>query len=702
MAKINDVHLWKSWEKAAFYRRMLLGSLIAATTLVASGYMAYVLPNQGRGVLEMVLVFFFAMLFAWISVGFWTAVMGFFIMWRGFDRFDITRTLAGADEPTPIDSRTAIIMPIYNESVDRVFAGLKATYRSLEQTGQLGVFDFFVLSDSTNPDMWALEEFAWAEFCQTHGAFNKLYYRHRRPNIKRKSGNIADFCRRWGRNYRYMIVLDADSVMAGETLVQMVNIMERNPGAGILQTLPMAVGRESLIARIQQFAGRVYGPVFSAGLHFWQIGDAQYWGHNAIIQVEPFMRHCGLPRLSGRPPMGGDILSHDFVEAALMRRAGWGVWLAYGLKGSWEEPPSTLLDELARDRRWCQGNIQHMRLLFTRGLFPAHRVLFLNGAMSYVSALLWLLFLAASTLEAVFQAIYEPNYFPHERSLFPDWPVWNPGWALTLLTSTLVILFVPKLLSLFLIVVKERRAQSFGGILKICLSVAAEVNFSALFAPVRMLSHSKFVFATLLGRQVAWNPPPREARGTGWREALRFHGGGMVLAAVWGSGVFYLNRSFFWWLVPILIPLLFSVPLSVWSSKTSAGQAFRRRGLFLTPEEISPPPELRMLAHHLAASARTAYPLFMRPEEGFVRAVADPSANRLHLALRRGKRSVSATIAKRRKNLVEKALNIGPNALTESEKFEILMDAGSLSSLHRKVWELPQGDLARQWGLASF
>ena len=303
------------------------------------------------------------------------------------------------------------------------------------------------LSDTTQPDIWLQEEVAWAELCVELSAFGRIFYRHRRPNIKRKSGNIADFCRRWGKNYPYMIVFDADSVMAGATLVRMVTMMDHNPRIGILQTVPMAVGRQSLIARIQQFSGHVYGPMFAAGQHFWQIGDAQYWGHNAIIRIAPFMEHCGLSRLSGNPPLGGDILSHDFVEAALMRGAGWEVWLAYDLGGSWEEPPPTLIDELVRDRRWCQGNIQHIRLLLARRIRFIHRVLFLNGAMAYVSALLWLIFLSLSSAEAISQALWGPDYFPIAGGLFPDWPIWNLGWALTLLTTTFVVLLMPKILS---------------------------------------------------------------------------------------------------------------------------------------------------------------------------------------------------------------------------------------------------------------
>ena len=689
------------WEKAARRRRITLLFLIIGSTVLASSYMADVLPQKGTLPLERVIVLIFGALFAWISIGFWEAVAGFFTLLRRYDQFIITRSVDEQDTSIPSDVRTAILIPICNEDADRVFAGLQVTYQSLQATGNLQAFDFFVLSDTGNPDLWVAEEIAWATLCKTLGAFNRIFYRHRRINVKRKSGNIADFCRRWGRNYRYMIVFDADSIMSGTTLVRMVQMMERNPRVGILQTAPMAVNRESLIARVQQFSNHVYGQMFVAGLHYTQLGDSHFWGHNAIIRVAPFIEHCGLPQLPGKPPLGGEILSHDFVEAALMRKAGWEVWLAYGLGGSYEEIPPTLLEELKRDRRWCQGNLQHLRLLFTKGLFPAHRALFLHGAMAYGSALFWFLFLAFSTSEAIYEAVREPVYFPQGRTLFPDWPVWHPQWALTLLATTAVILFLPKLLSVLVIIIKQRRARLFGGPVRFFLSVMAEVLFSSMFAPVRMLFHSKFVFVTLLGRQVGWGSPQRSDRGTGWLEALRFHGTGMVIGLLWAAALFVYNRSFFWWNTPIFIPLILSIPLSVWSSRASIGRVFRKLGLFVIPEEIDQPPELQQLNDILQQKKASRSPLPLGSREGFMQAVVDPQVNVLHRSLLRSERTVAASIARRRQELQEKAIMKGPGSLSIKEKKELLSDPQCMNELHQRVWELPDRKLAEQWGIVT-
>ena len=377
------------WKRAAGRRRFLLLALTLIPTVISSNTMARLLPDRGSILLDAFLVAAFTTLFAWISVGFWTSVAGAWLLLTKKDSFRVSGACDGPD--TPIrdpEARTAVLIPICNEDVKRVIAGLRTTYRSVCETASPENFDFFLLSDTTDPDIWVEEEEAWYRFCQGEGAFGRVFYRKRKHNAKRKSGNVADFCRRWGANYRYMAVFDADSIMTGETLAKLVKIMETRPDIGILQTPPRAVNRETLIARVQQFANHVYGPLLAAGLHFWQLGHAQYCGHNALIRTAPFMKHCELPRLPGRAPLGGDILSHDYVESALMCRAGYGIWLAYDLGGSWEETPPTLIDELKRYRRWCQGNLQHTRLLFTRGFFPAHRALFINGILTYGSALL--------------------------------------------------------------------------------------------------------------------------------------------------------------------------------------------------------------------------------------------------------------------------------------------------------------------------
>ena len=661
------------WQTAATMRRMVLLVLIIAQVYFATSAMATVLPYHGQQALEIAILILFAILSGWVSVGFWTAMMGFVLKLAGGDRYAISATTT-TDAPISEQARTAVIMPICNENVARVFAGLRATYESLGRSGELQHFDFFILSDSSSADNRVAEVNAWLALCREVQGFGHVFYRWRQHRVKRKSGNVADFCRRWGANYRYMVVLDADSVMSGECLASLMRLMEANPGAGIIQSAPLVAGRDTLYARMQQFASRVYGPIFVAGLHFWQLGESHYWGHNAILRVAPFMRHCALGRLSGDGPLSGEILSHDFVEAALMRRAGWTVWIAYDLPGSYEEVPPNLVDELKRDRRWCQGNLMNFRLFLANGVHPAHRAVFMTGVAAYVSAPLWFLFLLLSTAQLAVHALSVPEYFTHPFQLFPLWPEWNPRRAIELFSATAALLFLPKILSVMLIWIQG--AKPFGGGLRLGLSMLMELVFSALLAPVRMLFHTSFVLAPLLGRGTQWKSPPRENTETGWGEALGRHGWHTLLGLIWAGGVYWLKPSYLLWLLPVVGALILSIPISVLSSRVSLGQYLRRMRFFLIPEELSPPEELRK-THELAAQAAA-------PAD-FIEAVVDPAANALMCAVGIPRfRQLRA--ADSRTKLVNKALRKGPDALDPGRKMHLLNDPIALTRLHFEVW----------------
>lgn len=684
------------WESSAHQRRFILFLLTVLPSFYGAAVMKHLMPQDGLIPLEWVITVLFFLLFCWISIGFWTACFGFIVLMKGSTRF--FPTTDATTDPIDPQARTAILIPVFGENMKRVMAGLAAVYDSLKATGELKHFDFFILSDTTDPDGWIVEETAWHDFCTTHQAFSNVFYRRRRSNVKRKSGNVADFCRRWGRLYRYLIVFDADSIMKGQTLVRMVRTMERRPDIGILQSLPSNVNRTSLIGRAQQFAGHLYGPAFAAGLHYWQLGDAQYWGHNVIIRTEPFMKHCQLPRLPGHGPLSGDILSHDFVEAALMRRAGYGVWLACDLDGSYEESPPTLIDELKRDRRWCQGNLQHSRLIFAGGLFPTHRFLFVNGIMSYGSALLWLAFLLCCSLQAIWVVVVPPSYFSGAPSLFPQWPTWSPLLAVRLLSVTAIMLFTPKILSL-IVTIRKGQTASFGGGLSLALSMAGEVIFSALLAPLRMIYHSLFVVATLLGRRVSWNTQSRDDDGTSWADAFLIHWWCSLFGLLWGGLMWLINPGFFWWLSPVIAPLVLSIPLSVFSSRVSLGNAAKRAGIFTTPQERQPDEVLQQLAKELQHPENYST-LSFSSCQGFLRAVVDPLVFGLHCSLLLRHRMPSQAQKQRRHEIVCKAINYGPESLTKAEKLEILRDTDQLKVLHEAVWNLEDDTKASQWGLA--
>src|SRR5450756_1880743 len=369
--------------------------LFFTSALVLTGFVsllfADLLWRSGWSASRTVLLVLFILLFLLTAVGCMHGVYGFFIR-----RFGTRRRITGLKpykEQSIEGISTAIIFPIYNEDSVRVLEGLRATYESIERTGQIGKFDFFILSDSTNPDRWVEEEANWCELVRDLDALGKIYYRRRLFNEERKSGNVRDFLNTWGKRYRYFICCDADSVMRGETLVDLVKLMEVNPATGLIQTVPALVNAESLFGRIQQFANRLYAPVFISGLNYWALDFGNYWGHNAIIRTEPFMQFCDLPHLPGRKPFGGQILSHDFVEAALMLRDNWAVWLAYDLKGSYEEAPQALAED---DETVLQ--VALVRAAFALGVFDERlrgvsRMHLIFGIFGYVASPLWLAFL---------------------------------------------------------------------------------------------------------------------------------------------------------------------------------------------------------------------------------------------------------------------------------------------------------------------
>ncbi|HAV05094.1 MAG TPA: glucans biosynthesis glucosyltransferase MdoH, partial [Pseudomonas sp.] len=387
----------------------------------------------------------------------------------------------------------------------------------------------------------------------------------------------------------------------------------------------------------------------------------------------------------GTGSFAGAILSHDFVEAALMRRAGWGVWIAYDLPGSYEELPPNLLDELKRDRRWCHGNLMNFRLFMVRGVHTVHRLVFLTGVMSYLSAPLWFLFLLLSTGLLAIHTLMEPEYFLQPNQLYPLWPRWHPEEAIALFSATMTLLFLPKLLSVLLVCIQG--AQAYGGRLRVVLSMLIETLFSVLLAPVRMLFHSVFVTAAFLGWSVQWKSPQRGDDATPWGEALRRHGSQIVIGVLWTALVAWLDAAFLWWLAPIVVSLILSAPVSVITSRTGLGLAARRCKLFLIPEEYAPPTELANTDRYQQQNQANAL------REGFLVAVVDPLYNALVCAMARARHAKVVPAAEHlREQRLAEVLAAGPAAAKgEAARWRLLNDPDGMALLHRHVWDDPAG-----------
>ncbi|WFU30332.1 glucans biosynthesis glucosyltransferase MdoH [Bradyrhizobium brasilense] len=572
-------------------RRAFVLMLTAALTGAGAYEMYMVVQVGGVTIMEgMVLVLFVALL-AWIAFSFASALAGFFALLRRNGNALPIRD----DGPLPqLASRTAVLLPTYNENPHQLMARLRAIYESVEATGQGDSFDWFVLSDTRDPDTWIAEERAFLELREACGA-QRLFYRHRADNTARKSGNVGEWITRFGGAYRFMIVLDADSLMSGDTMVRMAHAMETNPQAALLQTLPVIVNARSLFSRLQQFAGRLYGPMVAAGVAWWHGSEGNYWGHNAIIRIEAFAQQAGLPELSGRKPFGGHILSHDFVEAALMRRAGWGIYMAPMLGGSFEEVPPSLLDFAARDRRWCQGNLQHLAVLRTRRLHWISRLHFMTGIGSYITAPLWLSFLLLGILISLQARFIRPEYFPKGFSLFPNWPAQDPVLAAWVFGLTMALLIVPKLLGFLLLLTRSDTRRQFGGGFRALTGVIAEVLISAMIAPVMMVFQSIAVVEILLGRDAGWQTQRRDDGAVERRELYRKYGVPTACGVAMAISAWAVSLPLLLWMSPVIVGLLFAIPIGAWTARPAM------RALFVTPEEAKPPRVL-VRANELASS----------------------------------------------------------------------------------------------------
>jgi membrane glycosyltransferase len=595
-----------AWQLAATMRRRVLLLLVVLTTCCMTALLASTQPLADHTLLRVAHLSLFALLFAWVAAGFFTAMMGFWVQLRGDPH-----AISAAGLPRGAlraDARTAVIMPICNEQVTTVFAGLRATCESLAATGAAELFDVYVLSDTADPALRAAEIAAWESLRNSAGTGVRVYYRWRERRTRRKAGNVADFCRRWGRNYLYMVVLDADSVMTGECLVTLVRLMEAHPQAGIIQTAPRTCGADTLHARAQQFAGRVAGRLFTMGMRYWQLGESHYWGHNAIIRVEPFMRHCGLAALTAKDGSKQHVLSHDFMEAALMGRAGYQTWLVSDLEGSYEQQPANLLEELQRDRRWCQGNMLNARLIAEPGLSGVHRAMLATGVMAYASAPLWLAYLLLGS--AIW--LLGESTPPAEVS---GMPVEMIGlWA-----ATALMLFLPRVLGVATIVLNGEQS-GYGGTVALIKGAVLEAGLSMFQAPLRMIGHTVSVLVAVTGLSLEWKSPAREAQDIGWGTAGRYFALLTGVLAVLMLGVWLINPGAIAWMLPVVLPLVLAVPFTVLTSQTALGKRLRASRLLLIPEELRVP---GVLQHAWSYAKGTPIRLWAerlaRPTSGSVR-----------------------------------------------------------------------------------
>jgi membrane glycosyltransferase len=548
------------------WRRGMMVGVTALTTAGAVAVMARLLEPGGITVADIAMLVLFSVLFAWVAFAFASAVAGFVVMWR-------TPDLASWRPQPIIFTRTALLMPTYNEDPGRILAGVQAIYEDLEAMGVAELYDIYVLSDTRDGAIAQTEVTGVLRMRLRLDAPDRIFYRRRPVNLDRKAGNIADWVQNFGAGYESMIILDADSLMTGDTIVRLTAAMEHDEGVGLIQTLPTVVAAATLFARLQQFAGRIYGPLIAQGQAWWSGAEGNYWGHNAIVRTRAFAACAGLPHIKRGGPFGGHIMSHDFVEAALLRRGGWAVRMAPALTGSFEETPPSLIDMAVRDRRWCQGNLQHSAVLGARGLHWVSRLHLARGILAYLTAPLWLAFLVVGGIVWAQQR--------HANHVV-DTPVAGALFALTM-----ALLLVPKLMGALLIARRRPARQACGGTGRLAMGVAAEIVLSALMAPVFMLMQSRAVMDVLCGRHSGWAAQQRDDGRLPFGLAWKRHWLHTLLGVAWTVAAFKLDPALLAWTSPVAAGLALAIPVSMATSRTD--RTCRRLGLFATPEETQPP-----------------------------------------------------------------------------------------------------------------
>jgi len=520
--------------------------------------------------------------FGWIALGSLSGVLGFLPLFVG----ENADTIALPGPEGPLNARTALLFPVYHETPSRIAGTIQAIAFELQFMGRASAFDVFILSDTRSEADAKAEERAYFALARSLQSIMPVYYRRRRENRGRKAGNVKDWVHRFGGAYEHFVILDGDSVMSGTTLVRLALAMQRDEKAGLIQTVPRLTGAVTLLQYLQQFAANVYGPSVASGLATWHRDQGNYWGHNAIIRTQAFASAAGLPTLPGSAPFGGDIQSHDFVEAVLLQRADWGVHIVPTVEGSYEGQPPTLPDIIARDRRWAQGNLQHLSIVRARGLTTMGRVHLAMGATSYLISAVWAASLVVGVVLALQGQQMIPSYFIDKKTLFPIWPVTDPGAAFRLLLATMTIVLLPKALGLMLELKRVRYAREPLGTLRAIFGVALETIYSILLSPIFMVTQTVAVFQILVGRDSGWRPQSRNGISMRFAEAFRLHWRHTAIGALLALVCWEASPQVVAWMSPVIVGLLLSAPLS-WFTAQPAGLI--SRALLATREARSPP-----------------------------------------------------------------------------------------------------------------
>ncbi len=571
--------------RVALWRVLAFSPAMAATVgllWVMIGWFS----DMGLSGVEITLLSLIAFNFFWITFTLSTVLLGVYSLARQ------NRTRPARDEPPQEALNVALLMPIHDEVPWYVLGNARSMLEELRARGGRHAYAMFILSD-TRDDAIARQEQASVQALRASLSPGlDLYYRRRVINTDRKVGNIADWVSRWGGGWQAMLVLDADSLMTGKAIVRLSDALAGDPGAGLIQSFPQLIGAQSVFARMQQFASGVYGAALAEGMARWCGQEGNYWGHNAIIRTAAFAASAGLPKL--RSLRGGErlIMSHDFVEASLLRRAGWGVRFLPRIRGSYEESPPTLIDHILRDRRWCQGNLQHLNLLGSRGFKPLSRFHLFHGAIGYLLSPIWFALLVMWALIGRGEEASVLSYFSETNPLMPTWPEMTEARHVLIIVLMYGVLLAPKLLGVASLPLTGARVGDFGGGWRLTGSFLSEIALSVLYAPILMVQQMIAVLRTVVGLQKGWQPQMRDGAKYGFATLAVTHALETISGlALWAGIVAGVISP---WLVPIAFSLVLAVPLSALSGLTISS----RKARWMGTREVFAEPPINQAARH--------------------------------------------------------------------------------------------------------
>ena len=557
-------------------RRLIFASLSLTTATLMLYLVHQALANDIPLLLRILLLAIFALTLPWMVVGFWNAIIGLILCQCYKDPTTVVLPASmQVNDSVPLAQSTAILLCIRNESPTRLIRNLQVMLRGLAADQLAGFFHVYVLSD-TNDECIAREERHY--FDAMSAEWSKIIpitYRCRTNNAGYKAGNIADFCGRWGKDHDFALVLDADSFMASTAIVRLVRMMQANPRLGILQGLVIGLPSSSAFTRLFQYGMRLGMRSYTLGSAWWQADCGPYWGHNALIRLAPFIAHCDLPTLQSRTGEPKPILSHDLIEAILMRRAGYDVRIYPSEDASWEENPPTLTEYIRRDLRWCEGNLQYLHLLTLKNLQPVSRIQLILAIAMFFGSPAWIALIFICTLaigvSAAPSALVNPNHFS------------------VLLVVTLIMWYLPKIAGALDVVLRTSESRRFGGRWRFCFSLMLELLFSLLMTPVTWLNHTIFIIGLVFGKKGGWTGQTRDDHSVSISHAFQQFWPHTFIGIGLASLLYFTHPTTLWYGMLFFGGLLFSIPLVVLTSQAWLGRWMISRHLLALPEEITPP-----------------------------------------------------------------------------------------------------------------